>query len=36
LEDVPVAAMLEELGARVVVVHVLGPDLVDLDYLDQF
>jgi hypothetical protein len=36
VEDVPVAATLEELGVRVVVVHVLGPDVADLDYLDRF
>jgi hypothetical protein len=36
VEDVPVAAALAELGVRVVVVHVLGPDVADLDYLDRF
>jgi hypothetical protein len=36
VEDVPVAAALSELGVRVVVVHVLGPDVADLDYLDRF
>lgn len=36
VEDVPVAAGLDELGVRVVVVHVLGPDVADLDYLDRF
>jgi hypothetical protein len=36
VEDVPVATTLEELGVRVVVVHVLGPDVADLDYLDRF
>ena len=36
VEDVPVAAALSEVGVRVVAVHVLGPDVADLDYLDRF
>ena len=35
IKDVPVAATLQELGVRLVVVHVLGPDMADLDYLDR-
>ncbi len=36
IKDVPLAATLEEMGVRLVVVHVLGPDMADLDYLDRF
>ena len=35
IAEVPIATTLEE-GVRVVVVHVVGPDLADLDYLDRF
>ena len=34
--EVPIATTLEDEGVRVVVVHVVGPDLADLDYLDRF
>jgi hypothetical protein len=34
--EIPIATTLEEEGVRVVVVHVVGPDLADLDYLDRF
>src|SRR5271165_4862737 len=34
--EVPIAPTLEDEGVRVVVVHVVGPDLADLDYLDRF
>ena len=30
------AATLAEFGVRVVAVHVVGPDMADLDYLDRF
>jgi hypothetical protein len=33
---VPIATTLEDEGVRVVVVHVVGSDLADLDYLDRF
>ncbi len=36
VQDVPVAAMLEEAGVRVVLVHVIGPETPDLDYLERF
>jgi hypothetical protein len=36
IKDVPVAATLEEFGVRLVAVHVVGPDMADLDYLDRF
>src|SRR5271157_4296447 len=34
--EVPIVPTLEAEGVRVVVVHVVGPDLADLDYLDRF
>ena len=34
--EVPIVPTLEDEGVRVVVVHVVGPDLADLDYLDRF
>ncbi|HWY81040.1 MAG TPA: hypothetical protein VNY10_03710 [Roseiarcus sp.] len=36
IAEVPIATTLEDEGVRVVVVHVVGPDLADLDYLDRF
>ena len=37
IEDVPVGGgAFRDSGVRVVVVHVLGPDVADLDYLDRF
>jgi hypothetical protein len=36
VSEVPIATTLEDEGVRVVVVHVVGPDLADLDYLDRF
>lgn len=33
MEEVPIVEMLEEAGVRVVVVHVVGPEKADLDYL---
>ena len=36
VQDVPVAEMLEEAGIRVVLVHVVGPETPDLDYLGRF
>src|SRR5271169_3018963 len=36
VEEVPIVPTLEDEGVRVVVVHVVGPDLADLDYLDRF
>jgi hypothetical protein len=36
VEDVPIVAELESEGVRIVVVHVIGPELADLDYLERF
>jgi len=36
VEDVPIVAELESQGIRVVLVHVIGPELADLDYLGRF
>ncbi len=36
VQDVPVSEMLEEAGVRVVLVHVIGPETPDLDYLERF
>ena len=36
VQDVPVVATLEDEGVRVVLVHVIGPELADLDYLERF
>lgn len=36
VQDVPVAETLEEAGVRVVLVHVVGPETPDLDYLGRF
>src|SRR5271166_4519468 len=36
VQDVPVVATLEEEGVRVVLLHVIGPELADLDYLERF
>ena len=36
VQDVPVVATLEGEGVRVVLVHVIGPELADLDYLERF
>jgi hypothetical protein len=34
--EVPIATALEGEGVRVVVAHVIGPEVADLDYLDRF
>ena len=36
IAELPLADSLEEQGIRVVVVHMVGPDAADLDYLDSF
>jgi hypothetical protein len=36
VEDVPIVSELENEGIRVVLVHVIGPELADLDYLERF
>jgi hypothetical protein len=36
VQDVPIVATLESEGVRVVLVHVIGPELADLDYLERF
>ena len=36
VQDVPVAETLEGAGVRVVLVHVVGPETADLDYLGRF
>ena len=36
IAELPLADSLEEQGIRVVVVHMVGPDAADLDYLDRF
>lgn len=36
VEEVPIVRTLERRGIRVVLVHVLGPELADLDYLERF
>ena len=36
VQDVPLVATLEDEGVRVVLVHVIGPELADLDYLGRF
>jgi Zeta toxin len=36
IAELPLADSLEEQGIRVVVVHMVGPDTADLDYLDRF
>ena len=35
-QDLPIVATLESEGVRVVLVHVIGPELADLDYLERF
>lgn len=36
VEEVPIVRTLERRGIRVVLVHVLGPEMADLDYLQRF
>jgi hypothetical protein len=36
VQDVPIVSTLENEGVRVVLVHVIGPELADLDYLERF
>lgn len=36
VEEVPIVRTLERRGVRVVLVHVLGPEMADLDYLERF
>ncbi len=36
VEEVPIVRTLERRGIRVVLVHVVGPELADLDYLERF
>jgi hypothetical protein len=36
VEELPVAEMLESVGVRVVLVHVVGPETADLDYLEHY
>jgi hypothetical protein len=36
VEEVPIVRTLERRGIRVVLVHVLGPEMADLDYLERF
>lgn len=36
VDEVPIVATLEDEGVRVVLVHVIGPELADLDYLEGF
>lgn len=36
VEEVPIVHTLERRGVRLVLVHVLGPEMADLDYLERF
>ncbi len=36
VEEVPIVRTLERRGIRVVLVHVVGPEMADLDYLERF
>ncbi len=36
VEEVPIVRTLERRGIRVVLIHVLGPEMADLDYLERF
>lgn len=36
VEEVPIVSALEQHGIRMLLVHVLGPDMADLDYLERF
>ena len=36
VEEVPIVRTLEQRGIRVILVHVLGPEMADLDYLQRF
>lgn len=36
VEEVPIVQTLESFGVRVVLVHVVGPEVADLDYLERF
>lgn len=36
VEEAPIVRTLEEFGVRVVLIHVVGPEVADLDYLERF